>query len=208
MVKKFTPCPKPEPKAKEVKKKVLKDKVCKFCNCKFAPERSLQRVCGYNCAVGQGRSDNLRKETKDRKQAEKEARDWKSEGLEKLKSLKVYEAEARRVFQKYIRMRDIADPCISCGTTESEIWDGSHLFKAELYTGLIFNEMNVHKACRKCNYYLGGNEAGYKDGLIKRYGEQYLKDIESIKDSARSYKFSKEELINIKEIYKRKLKEI
>lgn len=188
--------------------KKLKERDCKGCGNKFQPSRYFQVVCSAACAI------KLAKEKSEKKRKAEEAKEnkaWKirkKEGKEKLKTLSDYESEARRVFQKFIRMRDIAEPCISCGTEDSKIWDGSHLFKAEIYSGLIFNEMNVHKACRKCNYFLGGNEAGYKDGLIKRYGKEYLEALESIKDEKRNYSWTREELIEIKRIYNQKLKEL
>lgn len=199
---KFTPVPKSEPKPKKEKKKpTLKKKACKCCGCQFQPERSLQEVCGYNCAIGLVRIRNQKKEEKDARKALKD-------GREKLKTLGQYEAEARKVFQKWIRMRDIADPCISCGRF-AERYDGGHYFKAELYSGLIFNEENVHKQCsRPCNKDLHGNEANYRIGLVKKIGEERVKALEDSKDSLRTYKYTREELIEIKRKYTELLKAI
>ena len=40
-----------------------------------------------------------------------------------LKTLSEYEAEAKKVFQKWVRMRDVDLPCISCGTTKPVKYD-------------------------------------------------------------------------------------
>lgn len=124
------------------------------------------------------------------------------------KTLSEYESEAKRTFQKWVRLRDEKHPCISCGTIVSEIWDGGHYLKAELYSGMIFDERNVHKQCRKCNYYLGGNETNYRKGLIERYGWRYVKQLEYDSNGRRDWKFTKQELIAKKLQYDLKIKEL
>ena len=116
--------------------------------------------------------------------------------------------ETRIPFHKWIRYRDANRECISCGTTASKIWDAGHYFKAEIYSGMIFNEKNVHKQCRKCNTFLGGNEREYRKGLIARYGEQYVLHLEARAIEMRSYKYSRTELNDIKLKYLNNLKTI
>ena len=72
---------------------------------------------------------------------------WKWFQLVKMRKIN----KARKAFQSYIRERDKGKPCISCGTTTATKWDAGHYLKAELYTGLIFNEDNVHRQCQRCN---------------------------------------------------------
>lgn len=124
----------------------------------------------------------------------------------KQKTIKQLINDARIYFQKWIRKRDEHLPCISCGSFESKFWDGGHYLKAELYTGLIFNEFNCNKQCRKCNRYLGGNESGYRVGLVQKYGAIKVEELESIKDKNRVKRFSRFELEEIKKKYKHKLK--
>ena len=128
------------------------------------------------------------------------------EKKQKLKSIQQLIKEARIPFQKWIRKRDEDKPCISCGTQKTTIWDAGHYYKAELYSGLIFEEDNVHKQCRKCNSYLGGNEREYKKGLEKRYGKDFVLKIEQKAINVRSRKYTREELINIKKKYQQKLR--
>lgn len=131
--------------------------------------------------------------------AEKEADD---KIREKLKTLGKFEAEAKTEFQKYIRKRDAELPCISCGTPQTDLWDGGHYKKAEIYSGVIFDEMNCHKQCRKCNRFLGGNELNYREGLIVRYGEAYVLEIEQRAVQLRNYKYNKDQLKEIREKYR------
>lgn len=116
--------------------------------------------------------------------------------------------DARKYFQQWIRLRDNDLPCISCGNFYSNFYDGGHFFKAELYTGLIFKEINCNKQCRKCNRYQGGNESAYRQGLIQKYGEEKVKELEELSKSNRSKKYEREELIKIKEYYQNKIKEL
>jgi len=124
-------------------------------------------------------------------------------------SLQDYESEARKYFQKWVRLRDKNDGCISCGRTNTERWDGGHYFKAELYSGLIFHEDNCHKQCsRPCNKDLDGNLANYRINLVKKIGEERVKWLEDNKDRLRAKKYTRFELVEITEYYKVKIKEL
>jgi hypothetical protein len=127
---------------------------------------------------------------------------------DKLKTLTDYENEAKKEFQKYIRKRDENLSCVSCGTFQTDIWDGGHFKKAELYSGVIFDEMNCHRQCRKCNRFLGGNELNYREGLVKRYGIDYVLEIEERALRLKRHKYSKEDLIGLKNLYKEKIKHL
>jgi hypothetical protein len=182
-----------------VKVRKLKKKRCKECKEFFEPMRPLQYLCQPSCAIAYTR-----------KLAEKkEAKDWKErkiEGLEKLKTIGQYEQEARIYFQAWIRLRDKDLPCISCGRI-ADRYDGGHWLKAELYSGLIFHEDNCNKQCsRPCNKDLHGNEANYRIGLVKKIGEERVKWLEENKDRLRTYSYEKEELIEIKKKYIKKIK--
>jgi len=142
------------------------------------------------------------------KKAKREQRVKDKKVLDSFKSIRRLINDARTPFQKWIRLRDINKACVSCGSTTSEIWDAGHYKKAEVYTGLIFNENNVHKQCRKCNSFLDGNEANYRVGLEKRIGYKALQEIEEKADSLRQHIFERQELIDIKKHYQQLLKEI
>lgn len=127
---------------------------------------------------------------------------------ENVKTLSQHEAEAKKVFQKYIRLRDEHLNCISCGTTKAKSWHGSHFYSANLYSGLIFDERNVHKSCDYCNVFLHGNLLEYRKGLIERYGLKYVEELEAESINKRVYKYTKDELIEIKNVYNEKIKAI
>lgn len=134
----------------------------------------------------------------------KRKREWK----EKHKSIQALIQEARKPFQKYIRERDKKRPCISCGNFYADIFDAGHYFKAEVYSGLIFEERNVHKQCRKCNRFLSGNESAYRIGLTNRYGKDFVLELENSADKKRDKIYSREQILEIKRFYKTKLNQI
>jgi len=142
------------------------------------------------------------------KQYKKEWNDKKAVLKNNLKTLGQYEAEAKKVFQKWVRMRDALLPCISCNSYDKDQYDGGHYFKAELFSGLIFDERNCHKQCRKCNRYDGGNEIQYRIGLVNRYGKEFVEQLEADSVDKRVYKYTKNELIAKRLQYELKIKEI
>lgn len=157
----------------------------------------------YNTDEGREKIERATlKVTKDRKKQEvKKTREQK----EKLKTISNLIAEAKKPFQKYIRLRDQEKPCISCGTDYSDIWDGGHFYKAENYSGLIFDERNCRKQCRKCNNFLGGNENNYRLGLIKLEGIEYVKKLDEDAIRLKKYKYSRDEILSIKKHYQEKV---
>lgn len=167
-------------------------KLCAVCQEPFKPSK-ITPVCSPKCAIEYNKPKNVNKRVKEMRP--------KAQTYNELKST------ARRYFQQYIRLRDEKLACISCGKTEAAQWDGSHFFKAEVFTGLIFDEENCHKACSYCNAYLDGNLIKYREALIKKIGRVSVELLEARADFSRLKKFSREELIEIAETYRNKIKE-
>ena len=170
---------------------------CKECNKEFKQYRTTDKYC-IPCAIKIAKA----------KEAEKK-KTWpqrKKKMKESLKTRTQKINEVRSIFQKYIRLRDKDKPCISCGTHTATKWDAGHYLKAEVYTGLIFNENNVHKQCQRCNQYGGGMQVEYRIGLIERIGEPAVRTLEMLKDDLRVYRWEDGELIRLKEKYKKLLK--
>lgn len=179
-----------------------KVKKCNVCKTEFNQYNSLISWCSTKCGYELSQS----------KLKQKESREWKKRKKalkEKVKTLSQYEQDAKKSFQHFIRLRDKNLPCISCGGFSENDWAGGHYFPAGIYSGLIFNEKNCHKQCNShCNMYLSGNLLEYRKGLVKRFGSDYVDDLENLSDSKRLYKYSKKELIAIKLKYDLKIKEL
>lgn len=115
----------------------------------------------------------------------------------------------KRVFNKYIRERDRNKKylCISCGLRP--ISDAGHYFSVSVCRnpGMEFCEENVHGQCSTCNRFQEGNKQGYREGLIKRYGEGILERLD-IKRSVSKNPWTVFEYKTMTEYYKKKLKEL
>lgn len=128
---------------------------------------------------------------------------------ENIKTLSQYEADAKKSFQKFIRLRDKDLPCISCNNSNTNDWAGGHYFSAGMYSGLMFDERNCHKQCNTyCNKHLSGNLLEYRKGLILRYGMDFVNQLESESNEKRNFKYTKEQLIVKKLQYDIKIKEL
>lgn len=183
-----------------------KPKKCKNCGEQFVPFRSTQKACGYECAAELAKVAVKQKEARERAFNHKLL---KAKFNLKHKNLCEYEAEAKKEFQRWIRERDAGLNCISCGSTTSKpFWDGGHFKKAELFSGVIFNEDNCHKQCRKCNYFLNGNELAYREGLVKKIGIDRVEQLEQLANETRMYKYTREELVELKKKYSKPYKMI
>lgn len=169
---------------------------CKHCKTKFVPKKFLQKYCleTDDCITA------FLSHAKEVKAKQQRAKDKKTR--EGLKTLSQYEADAKKEFQKWVRLRDKDLPCISCNNPNAKSYHGGHWKKAEIYSGLIFDERNVNKQCSRCNVFLGGNEGEYRIGLVNRYGKEFVEQLEADSISLRNYKYTKEELIEIKNKYK------
>ncbi len=50
-----------------------------------------------------------------------------------------------------------------------------------------FSEVNCNAQCRDCNRFDEGNMSGYRQGLIRKYGEQQTILLEASKNDIRKY---------------------
>lgn len=83
-------------------------------------------------------------------------------------------------FTKYIKARD-KHICCTCGAKcEGHNAQGGH-YIAKNACGLeyYFGETNTHCQCNRCNLTLEGNRPAYRAFIIRKYGEETLKDIET-----------------------------
>ena len=106
--------------------------------------------------------------------------------------------KAQIVFNRWIRRRDEGLPCISCGSYETA--HASHYFSVGQFSGLRFDEVNVNASCVKCNTWLHGNLAMYRIGLVRKYGEEAVKDLEE--RAGQLHKWDRETLENLINKYK------
>jgi len=167
---------------------------CKVCGDTFTRFKSTQTICAkLKCAtqVGKLQRKAERADTKRRKDA--------------AKPRSQYMKEAQSAFNRYIRLRDVAQPCISCGRDHQGQWHAGHFHSTGARPELRFNEDNCHKQCQPCNTHLHGN--------LLRYGEELLGRIGNVRVVALAgphppLKFTIPDLISIRDEYRQKAKEL
>ena len=172
----------------------LKQYPCKFkpCGKMFTKYKSTDKHCSRPCYLADFAQKELNKNIAEMKM-----------NVIKLSTLK---SLAKKQVQKWVRLRDKDLPCISCGTNYTQQWDGGHYLKAEIYSGVIFHTKNINKQCCNCNDHLQGNIIEYRKGMIKKYGEATVLELEELGNKIRKYTWTREELISITETYKLKIK--
>jgi len=70
--------------------------------------------------------------------------------------------------------------CISCGRLihVSEADGGHYEHRQNRVTELY--PQNVHAQCHTCNRFKNGNLEGYRQGLLDKFGEEYVDDLENL----------------------------
>lgn len=92
--------------------------------------------------------------------------------------------KALAMFQKVRKLQETSGlgyvKCISCGKVipVSEA-DGGHFIPRQ-YRATELLPTNVNPQCRVCNRFDYGNQLGYKDGLIERYGIEEEQRLENL----------------------------
>lgn len=93
-------------------------------------------------------------------------------------------------FSLFIRLRDSENGyfrCISCGQIKPfEQADCGHYINRQ-HMSTRFDEMNCNAQCRACNRYQEGNMSGYRQGLVKKYGEKRVLLLEMRKNDIKRY---------------------
>ena len=172
-------------------------KRCKNCKEPFTPVRTtLERFCSKSECMQVFISEAKEKAWKKTKAVKKE----------ELMTVQDYAKIAQQVFNKYINLRDNGLPCISCGKTITGRVNASHFYNANNHWNVRFNEDNVHSSCITCNQYLSGNLIEYSERIVKKIGAERYEELKA--DAKKTRKFTIEELKEIIETYKQKIKEL
>lgn len=171
-------------------------RTCKTCKTKFKPiYSSVQMCCSPKCAIEY-----------DKKLKQKSWNKEKKVLKDKLKTYSDHVKELQVIVNKYVRLRDKDKGCISCGTPLTGKYDAGHYYSCGSYPELRFNTDNIHGQCVHCNQWKHGNLIEYTKRLPLRIGEVKFHSLE-VKAHIQQ-KYSIPELIEMKVIYKDKIKKL
>jgi hypothetical protein len=172
----------------------MKTRKCKYCRQPFEPSVFLQKNCFDPNCVTEWINDVKQKNWQKKKAKLK---------LD-LMTVQDYIKIAQQVFNKYIRLRDAGNLCISCQKKPLKE-NAGHFYNANNHWNVRFNERNVHLQCEHCNTYLSGNLIEYRKQLINKIGIEQLTLLEL--EANKTRKFTIDELKQIINKYKLKIKQ-
>lgn len=167
---------------------------CAICRVKFQPRSITHKACSPDCAEELAKCDREKKERKALRVAK-----------QKIKSRAEYMKEAQAAFNKFIRLRDHHEPCISCGRHHQGQYHAGHYRSVGSTPELRFDERNCHKQCSVCNNYLSGNLILYRINLIQKIG---LAGVESLESKHEPKHYATQVLIEITKHYKAEAKRL
>jgi len=113
--------------------------------------------------------------------------------------------KAQDKYNAHIRERDKNFGCISCG---AEVQQAGHYHSQGQHSGLRFGlpdslaYYNTNGQCIRCNMFLSGNLIRYRYGLVARYGEEFVKELEEYALDNPLKKWTRSELEEIINYYK------
>jgi hypothetical protein len=198
---------------------------CTGCGERFPPGELISVPAGkfhsWECATKYATDKKNKKTIKE--VADKVKRNDIKKRKEKLKPPSKWLSEAQKWFNKFIRLRDKDDLCISCNRTIKQIqgndnwkvggaWDCGHYLTRGAHPELRFEELNAHKQCKSCNGGSGNFSSKsktvgekYRVKLIKKIG---IENVEWIEGPHEPKKYTIDDLKEIIATYKAKCKEL
>ena len=186
-----------------IERKQPKPKKCNnpACGISFPPQRLGQAVCSPKCglAIKDVNQEKARKAIADL--GRKEIRAAK----ERIKPKGQYMKEAQTAFNAWVRERDAALPCISCGRHHQGKYDAGHYRTVGSNPALRFEPLNCHRQCSPCNTHKSGDIVNYRIALVKRIGADKVDWLEGPHEPKR---YTIEDLKTIKADYQAKTKEL
>lgn len=171
------------------------------CGASFVPQKLGQAVCSPACAI----IDAPRNQAKARKAlAQVERREIKIR-KEALKSRSDHMKDTQQAFNEWVRNRDAALPCVSCGRHHEGKYDAGHYRTVGSNPALRFEPMNCHKQCVPCNQHKSGNVVEYRLELVRRIG---IVNVEWLEGPHEPQKYTVEELKALTAKYRALTKEL
>lgn len=108
------------------------------------------------------------------------------------------------VTPSYIKLRDWAKPCPSCGSQHNPSFDAGHYHKRSVEPAIKYHELNIHAQCIECNRFKNGMQTEFKRGLILRLGAEKFRELELLPKT--QIRFTNWELAQLVEYRKNQIK--
>ena len=179
----------------------VKFKKCKECKEQFLPQFFNQKFCfKESCreieikSILDRQKQTKRKEWNKRKQKIKKSLKTRSNHLKELQV----------IFNKFIRLRDKGNNCISCDKPLRGKYDAGHYLSVGGYPELRFDEDNVHGQCVNCNQHNHGRLIEYGLRLPNKIGKERFDLL--MNKRGQPLKLTIQEIESLKQEYSLKVK--
>ncbi|MGY2258137.1 recombination protein NinG [Pseudomonas sp. SDO55104_S430] len=184
-------------------RKQPRSKKCRVetCGASFVPQRLGQAVCSPACAL----KDAPRNELKAKKAIDQRDRREIKVRKEKLKSRADHLKDTQVAFNAWVRARDSAQPCISCGRFHQGKNDAGHYRTVASAPELRFEPLNCHLQCSPCNTHKSGDIVNYRINLVQRIGAEKVEWLEGPHDPK---KYTVDDLKALTAEYRAKTREL
>lgn len=182
---------------------------CPHCKAKLEQGQRIHPDCIDGYAEAQA-AKAARAQDKKARMAAKVERAEIRRRKEALKTVPDLIKEAQIAFNAFIRERDrqAGHACISSGRPldwSGNAVDAGHYRSTGAASHLRFHEDNCHAQSKHDNQFLAGNAVDYRIRLVARIG---LAGVEALEADNQVRKWTRQELIEIRETYKTKLKRL
>jgi hypothetical protein len=158
-------------------------KLCKTCN----KRRDLKFFTGKTCDMCQVAKDNGVKVK-----------------VVVVKSLPSLKASVQKLVNKYVRLRDAKDGCISCKNGKCE--QAGHFWAQGANGALRYNLDNLNGQCDSCNRWKSGNLNEYRLALVKKIGKKRLEWLDDHHHDVK--RWTREELMDLQDHFKALLESV
>lgn len=187
-------------------------KRCKACRGAFTPASDMQTHCrAQACAdalAAEVTQRRLRREAKERRQAEKLENESIRARKEALKGIPELKREAQQAFNAWVRYRDQGKGCFVCGAPlrlggVGGGFDAGHIRSRSQADHLRYDERNVHGQCKPCNA-----PGATKDHEMRAAAERLLgKEMaDALYADNRVIKWDRDWLRNIRDNYRNRVR--
>jgi len=182
----------------------MKKRRCLHCKEYFPMEDMIKCNAGWFCSIEHMKDYGLSKSRKDKVKKEKKAHTEKKRKL-KDEDRSFQLKKTQQIFNAYIRLRDDASNCISCGRSHDGQYHAGHYRTVGANPELRFDERNCHKQCAPCNNHLSGNLVNYRINLLAEFGVEFVDFLEGPHEPKR---YTIDNLKTIQKWYKRKTRRL
>ena len=168
------------------------------------------KFCSNDCQVDFMTKKAIRNIEKIKENKAKKERKELRERKKKLMTRSQWFNKLQDLVNQYVKIRDIDEPCCTCGTRNPNIkYDAGH-FIAVGRGGVDprrFELTNIHKQCSvNCNVHGSGMRAEYREFIKGRYGDEHLAWLEgehnheSLKDKFKDWQSIEREIARYRKL--------